>query len=246
MQKVNNFTVMESIYGKVIINRHSTSQADYLIKSGVPHTEPELKTIFAILESMPGQLIAVDAGANAGLIALPIAQMLKPRGGTVIAFEPQRMIHNALCGSVALNDLNNMHVRRQAVGAESGMVRIPLPDYGVAQDFGQLTLLGDFSQLAHELVEVVTIDSLELPRLDFLKIDVEGMEIDVLKGAANTIKKYLPWCWIEHWKIGMDTIAEQFDGLPYKFEQIDQLNMLCAPEARLDAMKRKLAETAAS
>ena len=119
----------------MIINRHNTSQADYLIKKWRAAHRARLKTIFAILESMPGQLIAVDAGANAGLIAAHRADA-EAHCGTVIAFEPQRMIHNALCGS-ALNDLNNMHVRRQG-GRRSGMVRIPATGLQCGRIFGQL------------------------------------------------------------------------------------------------------------
>jgi len=87
----------------------------------------------------------VDAGANIGLVSVPLASWLKPRGGTVLAFEPQRMLFYALCGAAALNDLDNLQVRNQALGSRRGMVRVPPQDYGKPQDFGKRglgTLLG--------------------------------------------------------------------------------------------------------
>ncbi len=233
MKQDANFIVLDSNYGKFIINRHCAYQSEYLIKTGKPHIQPELDQLLSIVATLPDFSVTVDAGANAGLVGMPIAQTVKAKGGIVHCFEPQRMLFNALCGTVALNDLDNMFVYHKAVGDTAGKVKIPLPDYGVAQDFGQLTLVGDFGDVSYEMVDVATIDDMKLLRLDFLKIDVEGMEIEVLKGAANTIKKHLPWCWIEYWKIGMDTIREQFKDLPYQFQQVDKLNMLCAPTERL-------------
>jgi hypothetical protein len=46
-------------------------------------------------------------------------------------------------------------------------------------------------------IKTITLDSLQLSALDFLKIDVEGYEVGVLEGAALTIKKYRPKMWIE-------------------------------------------------
>ena len=60
----------------------------------------------------------------------------------------------------------------------------------------------------------------DLARLDFIKIDAEGMMIDVLDGARETIRHHLPWCWIEFWKAGIDPIKQHFNGLPYQFCQM--------------------------
>ena len=227
---VNNFTVIESDYGRFVVNRHSAYQADFLIKTGRPHLEKELQTILAIVGTLPAGAIIVDAGANIGLIAIPLAHALAAKGGRVFAFEAQRMMFYALCGGAALNDLQNLEAFNKAVGAKAGRITVPRVNYGVEQDFGMVTLTGEPAE--GEEVDLVAIDSLGLPRLDFLKIDVEGMEIDVLKGAATTIQQYRPWCWIEYWKVGKDRIRGLFHGQRYKFFRMDELNMLCAPEER--------------
>lgn len=231
--EINNFTVIESIYGRFIVNRHCAFQAEALIKTGRTHIEAELQSILSLVGTLPPNCVFVDAGANIGLVCIPVAQAIRKKNGSVHAFEVQRMMFNALCGSVALNDLENLHVHHQGLGSAKTLLKVPRLDYGVPQDFGMLSLVSQTGFSAYENVELVAIDDMKLPRLDFLKIDVEGMEIDVLKGARRTIEAHLPWGWIEYWKVGVNVIKQQFAGLPYKFFEADKMNMLCAPAARL-------------
>lgn len=230
--KINNFTVIESEYGKIVVNRHCTYQAEALIKTGRPHIQSELNNILAIIDRLPDGCTVIDAGANIGLVAIPIAQRIKDRGGVVHAFEVQRMLFYALCGSTTLNDLENLIIRNEALGDAIGTTTISKPNYSEPQDFGLFSLV-DQTNTGTEQVPVVTIDSLSLPRLDFLKIDVEGMEIEVLRGARRSIERSLPWCWVEYWKVDVRDIKNQFVGLDYKFYIMDGLNMLCVPTEKL-------------
>jgi hypothetical protein len=50
--RVKNFTVIESVYGKFLVNRHCAYQAEALIKTGRPHIDDELRKILAIVESL--------------------------------------------------------------------------------------------------------------------------------------------------------------------------------------------------
>lgn len=230
---VNNFTVIESNYGRFVVNRHCAFQAEALIKTGRTHIEPELQNMLKLIATLPKGCVVVDAGANIGLVSIPIAQAIRERGGVVHAFEVQRMMFYALCGAAALNDLENLHVHHRGVGAARSVLKVRQVDYGVAQDFGMVSLVEQTGFTNYENVEIVALDELGLPRLDFLKIDVEGMEIDVLKGGRRTIQTHTPWIWIEYWKVGGPTIKEQFAGLGYKFFVVDKLNLLCAPAAKL-------------
>jgi FkbM family methyltransferase len=233
---VNNFTVIESDYGKFVVNRHCAFQADHLIKTGRPHIQPELNNILALVTHLPENCVIVDAGANIGLVAVPNAQAVLPRKGVVHAFEVQRMMHYALCGSAALNDLENLFANNKALGATPGVLRAARPNYAQSQDFGLFSLTQQDEALP-ERIEVVTIDSLHLPGLDFLKIDVEGMEIAVLKGAQESLERYRPCCWVEYWKVGIPEIKAAFDGLGYRFYRMDPLNLLCLPIDKLPHLK---------
>jgi FkbM family methyltransferase len=234
--RVNNFTVIESQFGKFIVNRHCAFQAESLIKTGRPHIWDELNKILMLLSRLPDNCVVVDAGANIGLVAVPAALAVQTRGGVVHAFEVQRMLCYALCGSAALNDLENLIVRNQALGSTIGTLGAGKPDYSRPQDFGLFSLVNQ-NEPQPETIDVVTIDSLNLPRLDFLKVDVEGMEVEVLKGARGSIEQHQPLGWIEYWKVNIDDIKEQFVGLDYKFYIMDGLNMLCAPTGRLAQFK---------
>jgi len=232
---IPNFTALDSAYGKFIVNRHCAHHAETLAKTGLTHIEPELAKILAIIRTLPPGSLAIDAGANIGFIAIPIAQELQATGGMIHAFEVQRMLFYALCGSAALNGLTNLHIHNIALGAASGLIPTPQPDYGAAQDFGLYSLATPISSPVTETVPLITIDQLRLPRLDFLKIDVEGMEPDILEGAAATIRACTPWCWVEYWKTGIAPLKAAFTGADYRFFPLDPLNLLCAPTAKLAA-----------
>lgn len=232
---MRNFLVLESNYGPFVINRNDRLQAPSLLLSGRPHIQSELDKILGLVARLPPDAIAVDAGANAGLVAVPIAQLLAPKGGRVLAFEVQRMMYYALCGTVALNGLDNLFAYHLGLGDSLREQEITPPDYGVLQDFGTFSLLEGREAAHSDTVSIVTIDSLELPRLDFLKIDVEGMDIEVLKGGARTIKAHRPWCWVEYWKVGAPEIKMSFAAEGYEFFVMDDLNLLCAPRERIAA-----------
>ena len=235
MYPVNNFTVLESVYGRFIVNRHCAFQAESLVKTGLPHIQQELNNILALALTLPEQSVTVDAGANIGLVSVPIAQVVKAKGGTVHAFEIQRPIFYALCGTAALNDLTNLHVHRIGLGAAASVLKVPAVDYGVAQDFGTVSLVDQSGQAGNDTVPIAAIDGLGLPRLDLLKIDVEGMEVDVLRGARRMIETFQPWGWVEYWITGIEAIKQEFAGLNYKFYRIDPLNLVCVPASRLEA-----------
>src|ERR1700749_1248501 len=108
--KINNFVVVDSEYGKFVVNRHCAYQAESLIKTGRPHIDDELQKILTLVRQLPDGCLMVDAGANIGLVSIPVAQLIASRGGLVHAFEPQRLMSYALAGAAALNDLENLIV----------------------------------------------------------------------------------------------------------------------------------------
>jgi FkbM family methyltransferase len=141
----------------------------------------------------PGQVV-VEAGSNVGAHTLFLAEAVGP-SGAVFAFEPQRLVFQMLCANLALNDLINVRACQAAVGSAPGFITVPLLDPSRPQNVGGLGL-GNWSE--GEKVPVMTIDSLELARCDLLKADVEGMEAEVLAGAAETIRRHQPVLYVEN------------------------------------------------
>jgi FkbM family methyltransferase len=143
------------------------------------------------------------------------------------------MLFYALCGASALNDLENFRAYRMGLGEARAVFKVPLINYSIPQDFGTVSLIDKFEGSGTDDVEIVSLDQLALPRLDFLKLDIEGMEINALKGARRMIEEHLPWCWIEYFKVGAGAIKKEFGHLDYRFFWADTQNMICAPTARL-------------
>jgi FkbM family methyltransferase len=141
----------------------------------------------------PGHIV-VEAGANIGSHTIHLAQLAGDTG-QVWAFEPQRLVFQLLAGNVALNSLANVHCMQNCLGDVDGQtVMVPVLDVNVINNWGGLEL-GAYTE--GEPVRQLTIDSLHLPGCNFIKIDVEGMELQVLRGAEETIRKHRPIIYTE-------------------------------------------------
>ncbi len=147
--------------------------------------------------------VVFDVGANIGAFSVPLSKLVGPRG-TVVCFEPLRHLSQILSANLALNELTNAHVQNVAVGGVTGKVPIPLLNYEEMGNYGAYSLLEqqEWTRIRHETVPLVTLDDFlpfvgnVCPRL--IKIDVEGMELDVLKGAATLLQSCSPVLHIEN------------------------------------------------
>jgi FkbM family methyltransferase len=236
---VDNFLVLDSVYGKFIVPRTCLFQAEALVKTGRTHIESELANIFVIVDTLPDQAVIVDGGANAGFFTVPVAHRTQGRGTRIISFEPQRQLFQALGGSLALNGYRHVYLHNVGLGDSLGIAQLPAIDYSVVQDFGTVQLddnaiVQEHGWMADRRVDVTSIDAMNLPGLDFFKLDVEGYEVPALRGALETIKKCRPWIWVEYFITGADTIKQTLEDLDdYAFFIVDYQNMLCAPRERL-------------
>jgi FkbM family methyltransferase len=107
------------------------------------------------------------------------------------------VVFQTLCANLALNSVVNVHCRQAALGEQPGTATIPPLNYAQENNFGGVALGGAGAYKGEE-VPVVTLDSLNLPRCEFLKIDVEGMELNVLRGAEQTIRRLRPILYVEN------------------------------------------------
>lgn len=140
----------------------------------------------------PGDVV-VEVGANIGTHTVPIARRLGPRG-RLVAFEAQPVVAELLEANLALNDIGWVEVLLAAAGSAAGAIPMPVVDYRQVRNAGGVTLVGARSD---GVVEMRRVDDLDLtPAL--IKIDVEGMELDVLRGAASTIAAGRPLIYVEN------------------------------------------------
>lgn len=184
----------------------------------------------------PG-VIAVDCGANVGALSLRWAKTMTG-WGSVLAVEAQERLFYALCGNAALNNAFNLRPIWGAVGSVNGTMRMPVPDYMSPGSLGSVALrqhdasqeyIGqdlDFSDAAMVDVRALTIDGMNLPRCDLLKIDIEGMELDALQGAVETLKRHKPVVMVEMLKCDRSGVIDLLDGFGYELHKLDEMNML--------------------
>jgi FkbM family methyltransferase len=160
----------------------------------------------------PGDVV-VDVGANIGTHTVFFARAVGEKGA-VVAFEPQRLVFQTLCGNVALNGLTNVTGFMTAVGERRGQVVFPTLDPRATLNFGAVRAAqggpGD-------VVDVVPIDELSLPRCALIKVDVEGMEPAVIAGAKDTIARCRPALFLENDTVERSReVLEAVEAVGYK------------------------------
>ena len=146
-------------------------------------------------------MIVYDVGAFHGLLTLFFASRAK----VVVSFEPNTRNRQRLMENVMLNGIRNAEVRKVGVGSRREtrkMVWCPLIPGGASVDEKTAEELSRAGvQTVVEEISIVTLDEeiplASLPAPDFIKIDVEGLEIEALRGARNTLKLYRPTLFLE-------------------------------------------------
>ena len=142
----------------------------------------------------PGMTV-VEVGANIGAHTVGLARACAP--APLYAFEPQQRVFQILCANLALNDLGNVVALPEACGEAEGQAIIPPINYGAVGNFGGVSLAPD-GDGPGQRVRVRPLDSLSLPSLGLLKVDVEGFEPQVLRGARETIMRCRPILYVEN------------------------------------------------
>jgi FkbM family methyltransferase len=263
------FVLVATNHGTLIVNRN-----DYKVDEGWPvhgvgfqilesssfdYEEVELALVLLSKrkESHGPGVIAVDCGANIGVHTVEWARHMHG-WGSVISIEAQERIFYSLCGNITINNCLNARAIWAAAGSRSAKMRIPIPDYNKPGSFGSLELrkrkatefIGqevDYADDACATVDVVSIDDLKLSRLDLLKIDVEGMEMDVLVGAEKTIDSYRPLMIIEVKKSNRADLTSYLTGYGYRhycFEgNVLAIQQSEAMAARISEMEGRLQVT---
>ncbi len=133
----------------------------------------------------------VDIGAYIGTHTIKMSQCIGEKG-SVIAFEPQKRIFSELGKNIKLNKCNNVRTFRYALGN----INFKQVEMNPTNRFNAgATSIGS----GGDLVTMRTLDSMKLSHVSLIKIDVEGHEYSVLKGAEETILRNQPTIVFECW-----------------------------------------------
>jgi FkbM family methyltransferase len=196
----------------------------HLFKAATQQHHRALMPVIARL--VPKDGVVLDVGAHAGQFTKLFARGAP--AGRVYAFEPGSYARSILRTVVWLHHLGNVEIVPLALGATSGLARLQVPvkasgSYG----FG-LSHLGTpadrWPAVAQELVALATLDAVAaafaFDRVDFIKADIEGWEMALLRGAEETLRRFRPCLLIE---LSQPHLARAGDRLGDAFTFMDKL-----------------------
>jgi FkbM family methyltransferase len=240
------FVLASSNHGTMIVNRLDYRMVDadngfgvgYQILETAAFDPAEVKLAVQLLTARRRHhgdgVVAIDCGANIGVHTIEWATAMTG-WGSVLSIEAQERIYYALAGNIAINNCFNAMALHAAVSSEPGVMTIPNPNYMVPSSFGSLELrqgannefIGQAINYTENTAEIrkVTLDEFNLPRVDFIKLDVEGMELEALEGADETIKRSRPILLVEKIKSNREQLNRWFGDRGYVLKEAG-LNIL--------------------
>lgn len=233
--KINKNVLVSCDHGLMIVNRfdfdeNKVGNGQFLLDHGNNCTLEAQKS-FEYIKNKENPII-FDIGANIGTYSTWMARIFP--NGKIYSFEPQRIIFQMLCGNIAINNFDNCYTYNAAIGNINGSLEIEEPNYYKQQSFGNYNVC-DKTDNIKNIIDIFKLDyftkKYKIKNVDFIKIDVEGMDIEVLIGAMNILKRQKPSLLIEYTndkQSCLDEIIKILKDINYSFEILDR-NILAKP-----------------
>ena len=242
LRLVGKDSIIKINFGKTNFKMRITPSEKHTGSAGIfierEYYEPLLKHGYDLIQD--GKAV-LDCGANQGIYTLAFGSLF-PKVSKVISFEPVPQMFSSLEQNVLLNDMQDICILNQAaVSDKGGSARLDLSkgvvSASINRSFGNNAIT----------VNVVTIDeTLEklglIEKVGLIKLDVEGAELNALKGASKTLRESRPNIIIEalsqkEWETISEHISKEGyeyyywnDGNLVKLEGFKVLsNVLCVP-----------------
>lgn len=222
--------ILETRHGRFMVRPGNDLIGANLALHG--HYELEVVNLCAMIAGGYESGVVLDIGANMGTVTVPLAKLYPQY--EVHAWEPQRVVFQQLCGNVALNHCHNVHAYNEAVSNVNGSVEIDMPDYATNPNVGAWSMnemVRKNSQEAKaggkkEVVDCITLSGLGFSApVRLVKMDVEGCELQVLKGAAGflEVNKFPPivyesWTQFDWYQETAEEIKSLLTGVGYNLE----------------------------
>ena len=179
---------------QILGHRHTIcGDPDYLGRMGETF-ETHTTDLLAALCPRGGS--AIDIGANIGMTSLALAQLCD--AGSVLAVEPVQSTYALLKCNLETAGAQNVTPINVALGADEGSVSMYVDERNLATAF--VVDIGTGYEIPLTSLDRL-VEQQTLTRLDFIKIDVEGCELEVLQGARTTLARFQPLVMLEmnHW-----------------------------------------------
>ncbi len=174
------------------------SDGDYYLGTMGSDGPPDIQRVFEVFCAKNGNVI--DVGSNIGITAVLAGRLVYP--GSVLALEPVRETFDYLVSNVEGSGSTNVRCLNVAAASAPGHVNlVSRPGHSFAAFVGYAEVLDRYAGYAEEDVAALTLDQLvedeKLSRVDFIKIDVEGFELEVLRGSRLVLQRFQPTVFLE-------------------------------------------------
>lgn len=173
-----------------------------------------------VFSRTPHKRTAIDIGGNVGLMARRYANVFDH----VHSFEPVK--ENYSCLQFNTEDLENVTVYNQGLGEVKKEVEILLPlSVKSCGSWSILDFKNNEEEKRSETININTLDSYNFKDVDFMKLDIQGYELQVLEGAVETIREYKPTLLIETVSAG-NNIAVQVGNFikQFGYKEVKKIN----------------------
>jgi len=187
--------------------------------------------------------VVLDIGANLGTFCVPLAR--KTPKLKFHAFEPQRIIYYQLCANTIINSLGNVYTYEAGLSNQEADIELEVPDYTAETNIGAFSIDKEVRENEYECktsggkekMILMTLDGIGFEDVRLLKIDVEGHELEVLKGGIETIKRnnYPPiifeaWTWKPWYQEKRKALFDYLEGHGYEITELGQNNLARHPK----------------
>lgn len=186
--------------------------------------EPEV--VRSIQGHVHSGMRVLDIGAQSGFYSLLLSRLVGP-DGMVFAFEPLPANFRVLEENLSLNSIQNVMIRREAVSDFSGNISFEFPREEVSLIAGPLL---ESDNLGAFQVPAISLDDFVRQTgqpIQFIKMDVEGAETAVLRGAVQTLKAFHPAMVVElhhdHPQDGLHPAITLLEQLGYQIEWLNEV-----------------------
>lgn len=198
-----------------------------LLKKGMIW-EPHLHKIFD--QYVTKDSVVIEGGCHVGAHAIKLAKICR----TIYCFEPFIYSYYLLNHNLCINNISNCIVSQYGLSNEA---KLQYYDWVTHGNPGGAALAHDGSMKTSFCGQLITIDSLNLEKIDFIKLDIENYEILAILGGFNLIKKYKPVIVLESWKNHKGEIDYEYTknvfqillDIGYKIKQIKGPDFLFLP-----------------